>query len=132
MVKTNEKLSDQKAAAYFRRLYEMNAVPIIIWDREGHITQVNDIFLSLLGYSRKDFEDGLINWKQMTPPDPEYAKLDEECINQLKTKTIALPYEKKYITKNGQSIRVRLYNAVIEPNDNVGIAIVIPLEVRKP
>lgn len=124
-VKTKELLSEREAAGYFWKLLELNAVPIITWELDGKISSANDTFLDLIGYSRNEVEAGKINWKTITPE--EYAVLDEECIEQLQYNTMADPYEKKYIRKNGGMVKVRLYNALLNPELQQGVAIVIPL-----
>ena len=61
--------------ARFRNLFESNVIGIVFWDRVGNITEANDAFLHLLGYSRDDLQQGLLNLDRITDMDP--AATDE-------------------------------------------------------
>lgn len=126
VVKTKEQLSEKQAAGYFWKLLELNAFPIITWELNGKITHANDAFLEMLGYTRREFDEGRINWKEITPS--EFAHLDEQCIQQLKAHAIAKPFEKKYKKKDGTLIRVRLFNAMLGPSESHGVGIIIPIK----
>lgn len=125
-VAIKDALTEKQASGYFWKLFELNAVPIITWELNGKITHANDAFLDMLGYNRKEFDEGRINWKAITPS--EYAVLDEDCIEQLKLTAIADPYEKRYIRKNGAFVKVRLYNAMLDTSQNSGVGIIIPIK----
>lgn len=128
-VKTKEGLSEKQSADFFWKLLDLNAFPIIIWELDGRIDQANNAFLKLLGYSRRELEEGKINWKEMTPS--EFRYLDERCVEQLRTKETADPFEKKYKRKDGTLVKVRLYNVKLERGDNFGVGVIIPLEGGK-
>lgn len=119
-------ISQEQAAGFFLRLMELNVIPIITWETNGEISNANLIFLDMLGYTQTDFEEGKVNWRTITPP--AFLYLDEHCIEQLKKNTIAEPYEKKYIRKNGTLMNVRLYVATWKPGETKGVAMVLPLE----
>lgn len=121
--KTKESISEKQAAGFFWRMFEMNAVPMAIWDFNGHFKDANQALLDLLGYTRKEFDEGKINWRDITPE--KYRSLDEKCIQQLKSKATAAPFEKEYKRKDGSLVKVRLYNALLDPSDNSGVGIII-------
>lgn len=56
--------------ARFRNLFDSNVIGIVFWDRVGNITEANDAFLSLLGYSRDDLQQGLLTWDRIADVDP--------------------------------------------------------------
>jgi PAS domain S-box-containing protein len=124
--KTKDLLSEKQAAGYFWKVFEMNAVPMLTWEFNGKITNANDAFLELIGYSRRDFEDGKINWRNITPH--EYATLDEKCIQQLKDTGRSEPFEKKYLRKDGTLVKVRLYNAMLERGIDHGVGIILQVK----
>jgi len=41
----------------------------MFWDSEGAISDANDAFLKIVGYSREDLESDALNWPAMTPPE---------------------------------------------------------------
>ncbi|MFM7578771.1 MAG: PAS domain-containing protein, partial [Microcystaceae cyanobacterium] len=51
----------------FRRLFDLNVVGIIFTDFTGTITEANDYFLEMIGYSRAELEAGQLNWQTLTP-----------------------------------------------------------------
>lgn len=120
-----KQVSEERAAAFFWKMMEMNAFPALIWEANGTVVYANDAYLNLLGYTRKEFDEGKISWKKVTPK--EYLPLDEKCIKELQTRTIATPYEKKYVKKDGSVIRVKLYNATAHPGDVQSIGVVFPI-----
>jgi PAS domain S-box-containing protein len=125
-VKTKEQLSEKQAAGYFWKLFELNAVPMTTWDLNGKITNANNAFLELIGYSRRELEEQKVDWRNITPT--ESVKLDEKCIQQLKEKGIAEPYEKKFIRKDGTLVKARIYVATLKPGEDHGVGIVMPVK----
>ena len=72
---------------------------VLYYNLDGSITDANDKFLDIVGYTREDLQAGQINWNKMTPP--EYRLLDEKCIAELKSIGVIKPFEKEYIRKDG-------------------------------
>lgn len=124
-IKTKEAISEKQAASYFRKMMEQNVIPVAYWDFDGHFLDANDALLNLLGYTRKDLEDGKLNWKTITPH--EFTNVDQQITQQLKARGVSEPFEKKYKCKDGSLIKVRLYNILLEKTDHRGVGIVIPL-----
>src|SRR5262245_53381518 len=58
-----------------RRLFNSSMIGLIYWDDSGAITEANDTFLQIVGYTREDVAQGLLDWVEMTPP--EFRYLDE-------------------------------------------------------
>lgn len=71
---------------------------------EERLTDANDTFLNMIGYTRTEMESGLIDWRAMTPP--EYIALDERGIEQVKEVGACVPFEKEYVTREGTRIPV--------------------------
>jgi PAS domain-containing protein len=45
----------------FRRLVDSNAQGVMFWNKKGEITEANDAFLHIVGYSREDQDAGRVN-----------------------------------------------------------------------
>jgi PAS domain S-box-containing protein len=87
----------QNRLQYF---YESGIIGVVFWNMDGCITDANDKFLEMVGYSRTDLLAGRIDWRRLTPP--EYRRLDEESVRELKTAGINRnPIEREYIRKDG-------------------------------
>ncbi len=105
-------IQDQKLAeeelraneAKFRRIFAVGAIGAQLWDESGHLQEVNDAYLDLIGYTREEFEAGKINWVRLTSP--EYRYLDERSLEQMRAGVIPTPFEKELIRKDGTRVPV--------------------------
>ena len=75
------------------------------------ITEANDAFLHMVGYSREDLVAGTLYWPDLTPA--EYSHLDEEAQEEGLRYGICTPFEKEYIRKDGTRISVLATVAVL-------------------
>lgn len=119
----------KRIEARFRRLVDSNAQGVIFWNRIGQITEANDAFLKMVGYTRADLEAGPLDWSAMTPP--EYADIDQRSMKELAATGICKPFEKEYIRKDGKRVSVLLGAATFEDNPNEGVGFVLDLTERK-
>ncbi len=113
-----------------RRFYESGLLGVIYWNMDGEITDANDKFLAMTGYTRQEIETGLIDWAKMTPP--EYQPLDERSMAELKATGVnATPFEKEYIRKDGTRFPVLLAGAMLDESRRNGVAFVLDISSRK-
>jgi PAS domain S-box-containing protein len=97
---------------------------------DGKITEANDTFLRMVGYTRDDLVSGRIDWLSMTPP--EFRDLDEKSIEELaSTGFNKTAFEKEYIRKDGTRIPVLIAGAMLDEKRSRGIAIVIDITERR-
>jgi two-component system CheB/CheR fusion protein len=82
-----------------RRAMEIETVGIIFFTLDGRITDANDAFLKMSGYTHDDLKDGRVRWDKMTPP--EWMSLTREQIDRVSRTGKIGPYEKQYIRKDG-------------------------------
>ena len=99
---TDEKLKADEAN--FRFLYDHSPIPYHSLDSEGHILEVNESWLSKLGYKRHDvigrwFTDFLA---------PEYIKSFEENFSKLQETEIMLQ-----LTARRNTIKMEISNGLI-------------------
>ncbi len=76
-----------------------------------HITDANDAFLEMVGYSREDLAAGQLYWPDLTPA--EYLPLDEQAHEEGMRYGACTPFEKEYIRKDGTRVRVLVAVAVL-------------------
>lgn len=117
-------VSEKEAAGYFLELFNANIIPMATWKYDGTMTSVNDAFLSMTGYTRQDFEQGKVNWRQITPSG--YEDLDEHCIQELKTKGHSTPFVKEFMCKDGSRVCVQINNIILNKTDDHGVGIFFP------
>ncbi|OYW21331.1 MAG: hypothetical protein B7Z52_01025, partial [Burkholderiales bacterium 12-64-5] len=82
----------------FRQLADSSVLGIFSWDASGNISDANDAFLQMFGYTREELQSGQIHWRQMTPA--EYLASDEECLAEIAATGSCTAYEKEYVHKD--------------------------------
>jgi PAS domain S-box-containing protein len=105
---TTRKKAEEQLREYdmrMRRLIESNIIGMLVADME-RITDANDLFLEMVGYTREDLRAGKLLWKEMTPP--EYADLDARGLEELRERGACTPFEKEYYRKDGGRVPVLL------------------------
>ena len=113
-----------------RRFYDAGLIGVILWNTSGKITDANDKFLSMTGYSREDLIAGRVSWDDMTPH--EFYHLDEQALAELKETGInRVPYEKEYFRKDGSRLPILLACAMLDDHFFEGVAFVLDISARK-
>ncbi|HKI93698.1 MAG TPA: PAS domain S-box protein [Gemmatimonadales bacterium] len=111
--------------ARFRRLVDSNLIGIVFWHRSGLITDANDAFLRMLGYSRDDLEAGRLNYRTLTPP--EHQPATARAVDDVTVGGVAGPFEKEYLHADGHRVPVLVGPAAFEDDPERGITFVLDL-----
>ncbi len=93
------------AEVTLRRLAESNLIAVVTATAEG-ITETNDAFLRLVGYSEADLAAGTVDWQAMTPP--EWACADQAALAELRVTGSCTPYRKEYWHQDGRRVPVEV------------------------
>ncbi len=102
----------RKSESRFARLAETGLVAIGLCDLQGQISEVNDAFLAMFGYSRAEVLAGL-SFLDMTPPDWKWS--DDKAIESVKRTGVAPPREKEMFRKDGSRVQVLAGVALLDP-----------------
>ncbi len=113
----------------FRRVVDSNMIGINFWDVFGNVTEANDAFLGMIGYTREDLLSGKVLWKDMTPV--EYKELDEQKLQEVAATGICTPFEKEFIRADGRRVPVLIGGALLEENEYQGVCYIIDITERK-
>lgn len=113
----------------FKAIYKSNMVGIIQANIEGAISDVNDAFLNMIGYSREDYDNDNINWKDLT--DNEFVEKDRVALENLMETGYILPYEKAFIKRDSTKIPVILGAAILSKRKNEFIMFVLDITEHK-
>jgi PAS domain S-box-containing protein len=113
----------------FRRVFESNVVGMMFTDFSGQITDANDRFLDIIGYSRADLDAHRINWAEITPP--EYVESDQQAIAELQRYGEILPWEKEYLRPDGRRVAVLIGVALLSKPDGRCVCAVVDISDRK-
>jgi len=119
----------RESESKFKRLYDSNIIGVIFWDTSGNISQANDEFLRIVGYTQEDVLSGKVRWKDMTPP--EYASLDEIALKEMAETGVSTPFEKEYICKDGSRVPVVIGAVIFKEQKDVGICYIQDISERK-
>ncbi|UPU34012.1 PAS domain S-box protein [Geomonas paludis] len=84
----------------FRWLYESSLIAIFFWNRDGVITDANEAYCELVGYSGEECRGGTLSLAEVTPPE-EYAK-DRAAMDETITRGISRTYQKVFIRRNSK------------------------------
>ena len=120
----------QEREAKVRRLVDSNIIGINIWHFDGRITDANDAFLQIVGYSRNDLTSGRIRWTEIAPPS-EWSDADARAIAELRATGTAKSFEKEFIRKDGTRVPVMLGGATFGERKDQGVGFVLDLTARK-
>lgn len=112
----------------FRSLVESNIIGVIVIDAHGRIHEVNDCFVQMLGYERKDLLTTL-SWQQLTPP--QYREQEEEAIATLFVSGTFLPWEKEYLRQDGRHLPALVGGTLIDQELGLALEVILDISDRK-
>jgi PAS domain S-box-containing protein len=121
----------RRREARYRKVIDTNMIGHYFADLEtGMITDANDYFLSVVGYTHEELTSGKVNWRVLTPP--EEGELDQKVIQEMRQTGISAPYEKHYIRKDGTRMPVMIGAALMhEPYANPNECFCFVLDLRE-
>ncbi len=120
---------EHMALSRLRRFVDSSIVGIVIAQSDGKIVETNDYYLNMLGYTRQEFEAGMLDWRSITPK--EWLPVDEKAIQELNESGISEPYEKEYFHRNGERIVVLIADALLPGPEEQIAAFVLDITSRK-
>ncbi len=120
----------QVSEARFRRIFDSKMTGFLFWDASGKITEANDLFLEMVGYTREDLRQGRMHLNGMTPS--EYVEADNQALEQIRLNGVCEPFEKEYIRKDGTRLPVMIGAANIDDTPSVkGVTCVMDISERR-
>jgi len=124
-----ERSSDpgRPSASRFVQLAESGIVGLCIGNVHGDLLDANDAFLDLVGFSRAEFDAGVVRWQDRTPP--EWAETHRVALDSLKRTGAARPWKAQLLHKTGRRVPVLLGLATLDyPNVITVVTDLTPLE----
>lgn len=112
-----------------QRLLDAGLVGVLYFDITGGITDANDTFLEMLGYTRADLQAGRVDWVELTPP--ELRERDAAPVADLFATGKHLPFEKEYVRKDGTRVPVLVASAFNEGSQTEGVGFVVDIRAQK-
>ncbi len=124
----------RQSEARFRRLVEANILGVVFGDIKGNITEANDAFLEMVGYTREQMDAGKLPWDALVPSSS--VGLLQRCRAELRRWGRCAPFEMECRRTDGQDLPVLLGVALLderrpaEPGASV-VAFCLDLSERK-
>jgi PAS domain S-box-containing protein len=114
----------------FRRVIDSNIIGVIVVEA-GFITEANDVFLRMIGWTWNDVVTRKLHWREMTPS--EYDPADRKARLELKTAGVFAPYEKEFFRKDGSRVPILISGVTIQgpPNTPETLCLAMDLSERR-
>ena len=120
----------KRAEDRLRRLFDSQVVGVIFWNLDTSlITDANDTFLSMVGYTREDLAAGLLDFRKMTPS--EWTTRNEEGVATIRSEGAAVAYEKEYFRKDGSRVPILIGGTRFEESGAEGFSYILDITERK-
>jgi PAS domain S-box-containing protein len=119
----------RRSEAKFRRLVDADIIGVVSADTQGAITDANDAFVKMMGYTREEILTGKVQWDEITPP--ELRHLDAPAIEELLAYGAHTPFEKEYFHKDGHRVPILVGSALLEDDSNSVISFILDITERK-
>lgn len=121
--------SAQENERKFKSFVESNIVGVFTSGKDGMITECNEGFLKIIGYTRDDLNAKKLNRWKLTPT--EYIDIDTKSMKDLYQNNSTAPWEKEYIKKDGSQVPVIVGSTLINRKTGENITIVLDITERK-
>ena len=94
----------RRGSVLLRERAEESTIAGVVSGEFDHITEANDAFLNMVGYSQEDLGTGRLYWPDLTPA--EYLHLDADAHEEGLRYGACTPFEKEFVRKDGTRVSV--------------------------
>ena len=112
-----------------RRIVDSNMIGLMFWDASCAITEANDAFLHIGGFTQDDIRARRVNWPDLTPL--EYRELDDNSVRELAGTGACPPREREMFRKDGSRVPILIGAATLPHQPGQGVAFVVDITERK-
>jgi PAS domain S-box-containing protein len=112
----------------FRKLIDSNIIGVVVADTEC-ITEANDVFLRIVGYTRAELARKQLKWREITAG--EYRELDLNARHELEATGVCSPYEKELVRKDGRRVAILTGAVMLRKDPLEELSLVLDLSERK-
>ncbi|GAC1557008.1 MAG: hypothetical protein NVS2B9_20020 [Myxococcales bacterium] len=119
----------RESESKLRSLFECGMLGLFFWDASGRISEANDAFFAMTGYTPDDLADAGLGFRALTPP--EHAARDEEALRRIGVAGECQPYEKQFFRKDGTRVDVLIGSALLEDGAGKGFSFMLDVTERK-
>lgn len=129
---TAQKIAEEeikKSEAKFRSLFNTQMIGIAFTDSNQKIVEVNAKFLEIIKYTKEQFQEREMYWKDLTPEDHLWK--DKIAVEEFMKNGFITPYEKEYLRRDGSRVPVLIASAILGGIKNRGVGFVIDISELK-
>ena len=119
----------KESEARFKGIFESKMIGTFFWDANGDISDANDVYLEMVGYSKDEVLLGTVRWRDLTPP--EYTDLDNKALEEITTTGVMTPIEKEYIRKDGSRFPILIGGSTLPDSTLGGVSFALDITERK-
>ena len=112
-----------------RRIIDSNMIGIAFGNDEGRITEANEAFLQLAGYTREDLVADGISWAALTPV--EFHTRQLQAIDEVRATGRCTPFEVDLLRRDGRRVPVLVGGARLSARRREGVAFVLDISDRR-
>lgn len=98
-------------------------------DFNDTILHANDAFLSMIGYTQEDLQNGTLRWSVISPK--KYDETDEAKVEELLRDRTIVPFEKEYIHKDGHTVPVLVGAETFDDDLRTGVCFALDISELK-
>ena len=109
-------------------LHRSEYVGVTLGDRE-RITEANDAFLHMLGFTRAEFQATSLRRRDITPR--EHWLIDDRSFLELELNGACVPYEKELMPRDGRRVSVIISSVRLHSAPSKFVSVVIDVTERK-
>lgn len=109
----------------FRRLVNSNIIGVVSCTFQGLVTEANDEFLRMTGYSAEEIRSGQVRWENFAAS--EFQQVDASAFKELVAKYRHTPYETALVGKQNQQVPVVVGSTRLENEPESFISFVLDL-----
>jgi PAS domain S-box-containing protein len=112
-----------------RRVIDASMVGIVFANADGRITDANDAFLELSGYSTEDLTTGQILWPSLTPMDRQHEHVT--VLGEMRRDGRIRPFETELLRKDGAKVAVLASSVRLSARRGEGVGFLLDISARK-
>jgi PAS domain S-box-containing protein len=120
---------NERVMERYKTLFNSNMFGIAATDFDDSVLSANDAFLSMLGYTRADLDNGLLKWSTISPT--KYDEADMQKMSELLAHKTIVPFEKEYIHKDGHIVPVLVGAEAFDDNISYGVCFALDISEMK-
>jgi PAS domain S-box-containing protein len=112
-----------------QRVVDWNVAGIAFGDDQGRITDANEAFLGLTGYTREDLVPDGLSWPSLTAVEFHHRQI--EAVQEILASGRCRPFETELIRRDGRRVAVLVSAARLSARRREGVAFVMDISSYK-